>query len=342
MTKPKVALIIGVTSQDGSYLADFLLEKGYQVIGTIRRSTSTHQPNIEHLKGKIILEAADLIDQTSIDHLMIKYQPDEVYNLGAQSVPADSWTHPFYTAEVTGIGPLRVFESVRRFCPNAHVYQATSREILGGVSGVEHANENTPILANNPYGIAKAYAHMLIDVYRKSYDMFVCGGILFNHESPRRSLHFVTRKISMGVACIKLGIKNPPVNEIGDPLVDEEGRLHLGDLTATRDWGYSKEYVEAMWLMLQQPTPKDYVIGTDTSYSIKDACKAAFDHVGLDWEKHVISDTKLLRPTEIMAMKGDYSLAKKELGWQPRTMMKELMEIMVDSDIELLKKENRK
>lgn len=341
MTKPKVALIIGVTSQDGSYLADFLLEKGYQIIGTIRRSTSTHQPNIEHLKGKIILEAADLVDQSSIDHLMIKYQPDEVYNLAAQSVPADSWTHPFYTAEVTGLGPLRVFESVRRFCPSAHVYQATSREILGGVEGVEHANEQTPIFANNPYGIAKAYAHMLVDCYRKSYKMFVCAGILFNHESPRRSMHFVTRKISMGVACIKLGVKNPPVNEIGEPLVDSEGKLHLGDLNAVRDWGYSKEYVEAMWLMVQQPTPKDYVIGTDTSYSIKDACKAAFDHVGLNWEDHVISDSKLLRPTEIKAMKGDYSLAKKELGWEPHTFMKELMEIMVDADIELLKKENR-
>ena len=340
MTKPKVALIIGVTSQDGSYLADFLLEKGYQIIGTIRRSTSTHQPNIEHLKGKIILEAADLVDQSSIDHLMIKYQPDEVYNFAAQSVPADSWTHPFYTAEVTALGPLRVFESVRRFCPNAHVYQATSREILGGVEGVEHANEQTPILANNPYGIAKAYAHMLIDVYRKSYDMFVCGGIIFNHESPRRSLHFVTRKISMGVACIKLGIKHLPVNEIGDPLVDSEGKLHLGDLSAVRDWGYAKEYVEAIWMMLQRDTPKDYVIGTNTSYSIKDACKAAFDHVGLNWEDHVISDSKLLRPTEITAMKGDYSLIKKELGWQPRTFMKELMEIMVDSDIALLKKEN--
>jgi len=341
MTKPKIAFIIGVTSQDGSYLSDFLLEKGYQVVGTIRRSTSTHQPNIEHLKGKIILEAADLVDQSSIDNLMIKYQPDEVYNLGSQSVPADSWSHPFYTAEVTAIGPLRVFESVRRFCPNAHVYQATSREIFGGVIGVEHANEKTPILANNPYGIAKAYAHMLIDVYRKSYDMFVCAGILFNHESPRRSLHFVTRKISMGVACIKLEIKHPPVNEIGEPLIDAEGKLHLGDLSAVRDWGYSKEYVEAMWLMLQQPTPKDYVIGTNTSFSIKDACKAAFGHVGLNWEDHVISDTKLLRPTEITALKGDYSLAKKEIGWEPHTFMKELMEIMVDSDIELLKKENK-
>ncbi|TRZ48339.1 GDP-mannose 4,6-dehydratase [bacterium] len=341
MSKTKVAVIVGITSQDGSYLADLLLEKGYKVVGTIRRSTSTVQPNIEHLKGKVVLEAADLTDQESLNRVMIKYQPDEVYNIAAQSVPADSWSHPFYTGEVTALGPVRVFEAVRHFCPKARVYQATSREILGGVEGVEHANEKTPIFANNPYGIAKAYAHMMVGCYRKSYDMFVCGGILFNHESPRRSLHFVTRKISMGVACIKLGIKNPPINEIGEPLIDGGGKLHLGDLNAMRDWGYAKEYVEAMWLMLQQPTPKDYIIGTNTSYPIKDACKAAFDHVGLNWENHVISDTKLLRPTEITDMKGDYSLAKNELGWEPKTFMKELMEIMVDADIELLKKENK-
>lgn len=338
MAKPKVALIIGISSQDGSYLADLLLEKGYKVVGTIRRSTSTVQPNIEHLKGKVTLEAADLVDQESINQVMIKYQPDEVYNIAAQSVPADSWSHPFYTGEVTALGPVRVFEAVRHFCPEARVYQATSREILGGTEGVECADEKTPIFANNPYGIAKAYAHMMVDCFRKSYNMFVCGGILFNHESPRRSLHFVTRKISTGVACIKLGIKNTPINEIGKPLIDKDGKLHLGDLNAKRDWGYAKEYVQAMWLMLQQPTPKDYVIGTNTSYSIKDACKAAFDHVGLSWEDHVVSDTKLLRPTEIFAMRGDYSLAKKELGWEPKTFMKELMEIMVDADIELLKK----
>ena len=338
MVYTKKAVIIGVTAQDGSYLADLLLKKGYTVIGTIRRSTAMTHENIEHLKGKIIIESVDLTDQESINQVIIKHQPDEVYNIAAQSVPADSWSHPFYTGEVTALGPVRVFEAVRHFCPKARVYQATSREILGGVEGIEHANEKTPIFANNPYGIAKAYAHMMVDCYRHSYGMFVCGGILFNHESPRRSLHFVTRKISMGVACIKLGIKNPPLNELGQPLVDENNKLHLGDLDARRDWGYAKEYVEAMWLMLQQDKPKDYVIGTDTTYSIRDACKFAFDHVGLNWEEYVISNNALKRPTEITEMKGDYSLAKKELGWKPKTLTKELMEIMVDADIKRLKK----
>ena len=337
MPKQKTAVIIGVTSQDGSYLADLLLSKNYQVVGTLRRSTAMIHENIEHLKGKIIIEAAALTDQESLNRVIIKYQPDEVYNIAAQSVPGDAWSHPFCTGEVTALGPVRVFEAVRHFCPKAKVYQATSREIYGGIKGVESANEQTPVFANNPYGIAKAYAHMMIDCYRKSYGMFVCGGMLFNHESPRRGLHFVTRKISMGVACIKLKIKNPPMNELGEPLVDKNNKIHLGDLNAMRDWGYSKEYVEAMWLMLQQDTPKDYVIATNTNYSIKDACKAAFDHVGLNWEECVLSNTKLLRPTEITDMRGDYSLAKKELGWEPKVFMPELMAIMVDSDLEWLK-----
>ncbi len=342
MSKQKTAVIIGVSSQDGSYLADLLLTKNYKVVGTIRRSTTMVHENIEHLKGKIVITAADLTDQESINQVIIDHQPDEVYNIAAQSVPGDSWTHPIYTGEVTALGPVRVFEAVRRFCPTAKVYQATSREIYGGVKGVESANEQTPVFANNPYGIAKAYAHMMIDCYRKSYNMFVCGGMLFNHESPRRGLHFVTRKISMGVACIKLGIKNPPINELGEPLVDKDGKLRLGDLNAMRDWGYSKEYVEAMWLMLQQDTPQDFVIGTNTNYSIKDACKAAFEHAGLNWEDHVISDSKLLRPTEITDMKGDYSLAKKVLGWEPKVFMPELMGLMVDSDIDWLKSHNVK
>ncbi len=342
MSKQKTAVIIGVSSQDGSYLADLLLSKNYRVVGTIRRSTTLVHENIEHLKGKIIITAADLIDQESLNRVMQEYQPDEVYNIAAQSVPGDSWSHPMYTGEVTALGPVRVFEAVRHFCPKAKVYQATSREIYGGVEGVESANEQTPVFANNPYGIAKAYAHMMIDCYRKSYGMFVCGGMLFNHESPRRGLHFVTRKISMGVACIKLGIKNPPINELGEPLVDANSKLHLGDLNAMRDWGYSKEYVEAMWLMLQQDTPKDFVIGTNTNYSIKDACKAAFEHVGLNWEDHVISNQKLIRPTEITDMKGDFSLAKKELGWEPKVFMPELMALMVDSDLDWLKSHNVK
>jgi GDPmannose 4,6-dehydratase len=334
----KKALIIGVSSQDGSYLADLLLEKGYEVTGTIRRSTSYYKENIDHLYGKIKIIAVDLTDQTSIDEAIRNLQPDEVYNIAAQSVPADSWTHPFYTGEVTALGPVRVFESIRKFYPSARVYQATSREIFGDIKA-ESANEQTPIDANNPYGIAKAYAHMMVQCYRDSYKMFVCGGILFNHESPRRSLHFVTRKITAAVACIKNGVKNPPLDEIGEPLVDAEGKVHMGWLDAPRDWGFAKEYVEAMYLMLQHDTPKDYVIGTNTSHTVRDVCRIAFEHVGLNWEDHIISDQKLMRPTEITPLKGDYSLAKQELGWEPKTSFEDLIKLMVDADLERFKQE---
>ncbi len=332
----KKAVIIGVSSQDGSYLAELLLEKGYEVIGTIRRSTNYEHPNIKHLYGKIRIEAADLMDYASIEHVIRRYVPDEVYNIAAQSVPADSWSHPIYTGEVTALGPVRVFEAVHKFIPHAKVYQATSREMLGNIKA-ESADESTLIDANNPYGIAKAYAHMMIRCYRESYNMFACGGILFNHESPRRGLHFVTRKITAGVACIKNGVKSPPINEAGEPLVDADGKLHMGWLEAERDFGYAKEYVEAMWLMMQQEKPKDYVIGTNTSHSIKEVCQVAFDHVGLNWEDHVISNKKFYRPTEITVLKGDYSLAKKELGWEPKTSFKDLITLMVDADLERFK-----
>ena len=331
----KKALIIGVSSQDGSYLAELLLEKGYEVIGTVRHTTNFSQENIKHLYGKIKIAAADLIDQESLSCVARDNKPDEVYNLAAQSVPGDSWTQPFYTAEVTGLGPVRVLEAVRQFAPSAKFYQATSREIYGNQTGT--ANEKTLIDANNPYGIAKAYAHMMTRCYRESYGIFACGGILFNHESPRRSLHFVTRKISAGVACIKNRVKNPPLNELGEPLVDSKGKLHLGNLDATRDWGYAKEYVEAIWLMLQNDKPKDYVIGTNTSYSVRDAARIAFEHVGLSFEDHVISDEKLHRPTEIKDLSGDYSLAKKELGWEPRTSFEDLMKLMVSADLKRFK-----
>lgn len=332
----KKAVIIGVSSQDGSYLADLLLEKDYQVVGTIRRSTSINKENIAHLYGKITLEAADLIDEESIINVIKTHQPDEVYNIAAQSVPADSWTHPFYTAEVTALGVVRVLEAVKHFAPKAKVYQATSREILGNIEA-EAANEQTPIDANNPYGIAKAYAHMMTRCYRESYGLFACGGILFNHESPRRSLHFVTRKITAAASVIKNGVKNPPLNELGEPLVDNEGKLHLGLLDAKRDWGYAKEYVEAMWLMLQQDTPKDYVIGTNSTHTVKEVCQIAFEHVGLNWEDHVISDQRLMRPTEIKELKGDFSLAKKELGWEPKTSFPDLIKLMIDADLKKFK-----
>lgn len=330
------ALIIGVSSQDGSYLADFLLEKGYEVTGTVRHTTNFYQENIKHLYGKIKIEAADLIDGESISEVIIKSKPEEVYNIAAQSVPHDSWTQPFYTGEVTALGPVRVMEAIRHFAPDAKFYQATSREIYGNIEG-DAATENMPCDANNPYGIAKAYAHMMTRCFRESYGMFACGGILFNHESPRRSLHFVTRKISAGVACIKNNVKNPPLNELGEPLIDSAGKLHLGNLGATRDWGYAKEYVEAMWLMLQQDKPKDYIIGTNTSHSVEDAARIAFEHVGLNYEDHVISNDKLHRPTEIKDLKGDYSLAKKDLGWEPKTSFEELMNLMVDADLERFK-----
>ncbi len=332
----KRAIIIGVSSQDGSYLADLLLEKGYEVIGTVRHTTNFYQENIQHLYGKIKIEAADLIDQESIAYVVRNNKPDEVYNIAAQSVPGDSWTQPFYTGEVTALGPVRTLEAVRQFAPEAKFYQATSREIYGNIEA-ESATEETLFDANNPYGIAKAYAHMMTRCYRESYGLFACGGILFNHESPRRSLHFVTRKISAGVACIKNGVKNIPLNELGEPLVDAQGKLHLGNLQASRDWGYAKEYVEAMWLMLQNDKPQDYVIGTNTSHTVEDAARIAFEHVGLNWQDHVVSNQKLHRPTEIKDLKGDSTKAKQDLGWEPKTSFEDLMRLMVDADLERFK-----
>lgn len=325
------ALIVGVSSQDGSYLADLLLAKGYKVVGTIRRTTNFYQENIRHLIGKITIETADLLDQESISRLIRTYSPDEVYNIAAQSVPADSWSHPLYTGQVTALGIVRVLEAVRVHAPQARVYQATSREIYGGIGGV--ADEATPVDANNPYAIAKAYAHMMTRCYRESYGLFTCSGILFNHESPRRSLHFVTRKITAAVACIKNDVKCPPMDELGKPLV-QDGKLYLGWLDSQRDWGYAKEYVEAMWMMLQNERPKDYVIGTNVSHSVRECCEIAFAHVGLDWEEHVETSQLLLRPTEIEVLTGDYSAAKAELGWEPRTSFAQLIQLMVDADLE--------
>lgn len=326
------ALIVGVSSQDGSYLADLLLDKGYDVIGTIRRSTNFYQENIRHLIGSIHIEAADLTDSESLARLVRHYQPTEIYNLAAQSVPADSWSHPYYTGEVTGLGAVRVLDAMRLYAPQARFYQATSREIFGGISGV--ATENTPVDANNPYGVAKAYAHMMTKCYRESYGLFACSGILFNHESPRRSLHFVTRKITAAVACIKKGVKEPPLDELGEPLVSPAGKIKLGWLESQRDWGYAPEYVEAMWRMLQNEQPKDYIIGTRVSHTVEDVCRVAFAHVGLDWRSHVTTDEKLLRPTEIEVLVGDYSLAEQELGWRPRTGFENLIRLMVDADLE--------
>ena len=339
MTKKQIALITGITGQDGSYLAELLLEKGYEVIGLARRTTHYHYENIDHLIGKVAIEYGDLIDPDSIERILAEYRPAEVYNLAAQSVPADSWHQPIVTAEITAVGPLRILEALRKLKLGARFYQATSREIHGGVQQ-EVVDETTPFLANNPYGVAKLYAHLMTRTYRQSYGMFACGGILFNHESPRRSLHFVTRKVTMGVACIHLDVENPPVNEVGQPLV-AGGRLKLGNLDAVRDWGYAKEYVEAMWLMLQQEEPQDYVIATNVAYTVRDLCEVAFSHVGLDWREHVETDARFMRPTEIAASRGDYAKAKAELGWEPRMQFKELIELMVDEDVRRLSKRGK-
>jgi GDPmannose 4,6-dehydratase len=282
----------------------------------------------------VILEYGDLIDPDSIERVIAEHRPSEVYNLAAQSVPADSWRQPIVTAQITAVGAVRMLEAVRKLVPEARFYQATSREIYGGVAQ-EVVDETTSFLANNPYGAAKLYAHLMTRIYRDSYGMFTCGGILFNHESPRRSLHFVTRKVTMAVACLRLGLNNPPLNELGEPLV-EGGVLKLGNLDAVRDWGYAKEYVEAMWLMLQRQEPRDYVIATNTIHTVRDLCQAAFSHVGLDWRDHVQSDPRFMRPTEIAAARGDYSRAKAELAWEPRTGFRELIGLMVDADLRRL------
>ncbi len=330
----RTALITGITGQDGSYLAELLLDKGYRVVGLTRRSTHYRHPNIDHLIGRLVLEHGDLIDGDSLANCVQRHQPDEVYNLAAQSVPADSWSQPIVTGEVTALGAQRMLETVRRHKPDARFYQATSREIFGGVEQ-EVVDETTPFRANNPYGVAKLYAHLMTLTYRESFDLFACGGILFNHESPRRSLHFVTRKVTMAAACIKLGIEHPPQNEAGEPLVTK-GIVKLGNLDAVRDWGHAQEYVNAMWLMLQQDRPADFVIGTNTSYTIRDLCRIAFERVDLDWQKHVQSDERFMRPTEIAASRGDFSKAKAQLGWEPKISFEQLIHSMVDADLELL------
>ncbi|MCZ6781862.1 MAG: GDP-mannose 4,6-dehydratase [Proteobacteria bacterium] len=327
----RTALITGITGQDGSYLADLLLEKGYRVVGISRRSTHYQHPNIDHLIGRIALEYGDLVDADSLANVIQRYEPDEVYNLAAQSVPADSWSQPIVTGEITALGSLRMLEAVRRHKPDARFYQATSREIFGGVEQ-EVVDEATPFKANNPYGVAKLYSHLMTLTYRDSFDLFACGGILFNHESPRRSLHFVTRKVTTAAACIKLGIEKPPLNEAGEPLVDD-GIVKLGNLDAVRDWGHAREYVDAMWRMLQQDTPQDYVIGTNTANTVRDLCHVAFDHVGLHWQDHVESDEQFKRPTEIAASRGNYAKAKIELGWEPKVRFEALIREMVDADL---------
>jgi GDPmannose 4,6-dehydratase len=312
------ALITGVTGQDGSYLAELLLAKGYEVYGMTRRSSAENVGRIEHLTDRITLLQGDLLDPSSLDAALRQAQPHEVYNLAAQSFVPTSWNQPVLTAEFTAVGVTRMLEAIRAADPEIRFYQASSSEMFGKVRETPQT-ELTPFHPRSPYGVAKAYGHHITVNYRESYDLFAVSGILFNHESPRRGIEFVTRKVSDGVARIKHGA------------VDE---LRLGNLEAKRDWGFAGDYVEAMWLMLQRDEPSDYVIATGEEHSVQEFVEIAFDRAGLDPEKHVVQDPRFLRPAEVDHLVGDASKARRELEWAPRTSFRELAELMVDADLE--------
>ncbi len=319
------ALITGITGQDGSYLADFLLEKGYQVWGMVRRASTENFDRIEHIKDKINLVQADLLDQLSIIEIIQDIRPDEIYNLAAQSFVPTSWVQPVLTGEFTALGVTRMLEAIRLVDKRIKFYQASSSEMFGKVREVPQT-ELTPFHPRSPYGVAKAYGHWITINYRESYDLFACSGILFNHESPRRGKEFVTRKISDAVARIKLGLQK---------------ELFLGNLDAKRDWGFAGDYVRAMWLMLQQPKPDDYVVATGRNHSVREFCQSAFSHAGLDYQQYVKTDPKLVRPAEVDILLGDPAKAKKELGWEPKVSFEEMVRMMVDSDLEHYRREMR-
>jgi len=321
----KTALITGITGQDGSYLAEFLLEQGYHVVGMVRRSSTVTFGRIEHIQDRITLVHGDLLDQTSLIDIMREHQPDEIYNLAAQSFVPVSWKQPVLTGEFTALGVTRMLEAMRTAAPEARFYQASSSEMFGKVREVPQ-NENTPFYPRSPYGVAKVYGHWITVNYRESYGLFACSGILFNHESPRRGLEFVTRKVTHGVAQIKLGLAH---------------ELRLGNLDARRDWGYAGDYVKAMWLMLQQDEPDDYVVGTGETHSVRELCQVAFDYVGLDWKQYVVSDPKFYRPAEVDLLVSDPAKARAKLGWQPEVSFQELIQMMVEADLTLLRKEQR-
>jgi len=313
----RTALITGVTGQDGSYLADFLLDKGYRVVGMVRRSSTENFERIEHLRDRIEIRQADLLDQLSLINLLRDVRPQEVYNLASQSFVPTSWEQPVLTGEFTALGVTRMLEAVRLVDREIRFYQASSSEMFGKAQEVPQT-ERTPFYPRSPYGVAKAYGHWITVNYRESYGLFGCSGILFNHESPRRGKEFVTRKVTDGVARIKHGLLD---------------KLALGNLEARRDWGYAGDYVEAMWLMLQQPRPEDYVVATGETHSVRDLCEIAFRRVGLPQQDHVVVDPKFVRPAEVDVLQGDASKAKRMLGWQPRVSFRQLIEMMVDADM---------
>ena len=311
------ALITGITGQDGSYLAELLLDKGYEVAGVVRRTSHHSYERIEHLIGRMEIVAADLLDQHSLTQVIKETQPDEVYNLAAQSYVPTSWTQPVLTGEFTALGVTRILEAIRLAHPAARFYQASSSEMFGRVRETPQS-ETTSFYPRSPYGVAKVYGHWITVNYRESYGIYAVSGILFNHESPRRGIEFVTRKVTDAAARIKLGLAT---------------ELRLGNLEARRDWGYAGDYVDAMWRMLQQPEPKDYVIGTGVTHSVRDLVQAAFGHVGLDYEKYVTVDPRFIRPAEVDLLLADPSRARAELGWAPKVGFEDLIAMMVDADL---------
>jgi GDPmannose 4,6-dehydratase len=314
------ALITGVTGQDGSYLAELLLSKGYEVVGVVRRTSHHSYERIEHLLDRIEVVAADLLDQHSLTVVLQDTQPDEVYNLAAQSYVPTSWSQPVLTGEFTALGVTRILEAVRLVHPTARFYQASSSEMFGRVTETPQ-RETTAFYPRSPYGVAKVYGHWITVNYRESYNLYAVSGILFNHESPRRGIEFVTRKVTDAAARIKLG---------------RSRELRLGNLDARRDWGYAGDYVDAMWRMLQQPTPEDYVIGTGQAHSVRELVEAAFGHVGLNWKDYVVTDPRYMRPAEVDLLMADPSKARKQLGWTPKVGFRELVAMMVDADLERL------
>jgi len=317
----KTALITGVTGQDGSYLAEFLLSKGYKVVGMVRRSSTINFDRIKHIQNDIEIVQGDLLDQMSIVDILREYKPGEVYNLAAQSFVPTSWKQPVLTGEFTALGVTRMLEAIRMTDPSIRFYQASSSEMFGKVVEVPQ-KETTPFYPRSPYGVAKVYGHWITVNYRESYDLFASSGILFNHESPRRGLEFVTHKVTHGVAKIKLG---------------KAKELRLGNLDSRRDWGYAGDYVQAMWLMLQQDKPDDFVVATGETHSVQELCEVAFGHVGLNWHDHVVQDQKFFRPAEVDLLVGDPKKANDVLGWEPSVNFKQLTQIMVDEDIKAIK-----
>ena len=318
--REKRALVTGITGQDGSYLAEFLLSQGYEVLGMVRRTSTVNFDRIRHFQDHITIVQGDLLDQMSLLDILREYRPQEVYNLAAQSFVPTSWKQPVLTGEFTALGVTRMLEAIRMVDPEIRFYQASSSEMFGKVLEVPQ-RETTPFYPRSPYGVAKVYGHWITVNYRESYNMFACSGILFNHESPRRGLEFVTHKVTYGAARIKLGLAR---------------ELRLGNLEARRDWGYAGDYVRAMWMMLQQDEPDDYVIATGETHSVQELCEVAFGYLDLDWREHVVCDQQFFRPAEVDLLVGDSSKAQANLGWEPSVRFEELIQLMADADLKAL------